>query len=455
MMKRYKHSLSHYKLATGGMGQLIPIANVEVLPGDTLQHATQALIRVSPLVAPVMHPVQVRVHHFFVPHRLVWDGWEDFITGVSEDEVPQSGTGGGRLGDYLGVPPSYTGQVSALPLRAYNLIYNDFYRDQDLQQEIDLGAGALRNCAWEKDYFTTARPWPQKGAAVSIPLGSTANIYSENKPDFGPGVTWSPGQSAQPQEQNADGDWKFDKVYADLGNATTVDVEQLREAFALQRYAEARARYGSRYTEYLAYLGVNSSDQRLQRPEFLGGGKATISFSEVLSTSSGGGTNVGDMAGHGIAAIRTRRYRRYFQEHGTVMSLMSVRPKSMYNNGIHRSWLRRTKEDFWQKELESLGQQEISNAEVYADHADPDDTFGYVDRYREYREHPSTVHAEMRDLLNYWHMGRIFDSEPVLNGDFVKCEPTDRIYADTNTDPLIFNVSNSIQARRLVRKRSM
>lgn len=494
-MKRSKHSLSHYKLATFNQGQLIPIGCYEVLPGDTIQQATSAFIRVSPLVAPVMHPVHIKVHQWFVPYRLVWDDWEPFITGgpdgLDASVFPTITVGGGvtegSLLDYLGIPTGFTGAFSALPVRAYALIWNEWYRDQDLQTAltIDTTSGAdtttnqvLQYVAWEKDYFTTARPWTQKGPEVTIPIAG-------NAPVTGIGRRVNPGGDAAISGtytvRESDG---TDKVYtstygssfsdggeprlfaeavgtrpnifADLSSASAVLINELRTALALQRYEEARARYGSRYTEYLAYLGIRSSDARLQRPEYLGGGKQTLQFSEVLQTApttDGDDTlGVGNLKGHGLGAIRSNRFRRFFEEHGVVLTFISVKPRTMYTQGLERMWNRRVKEDFWQKELQHIGQQEILNKEVYAAHASPDGVFGYQDRYDEYRRAESRVCGEFRSTLDFWHMARIFASAPALNGDFVKSNPTDRVYAVTSEDQLWAMVQHSIQARRMVSK---
>ena len=232
----------------------------------------------------------------------------------------------------------------------------------------------------------------------------------------------------------------------------SVDINQLREAFALQRFEEHRALYGSRYTEYLRYLGIRASDARLQRPEYLGGGRQTIQFSEVLQTAEGTDP-VGTMRGHGIAAMRTNRYRRFIEEHGYVMTLMSVMPISIYQNGLPRLWNRRVKEDFWQKELEHIGEQEILIKELYAKASNPDEVFGYQDRYDEYRSHQSFVSGEFRDLLNYWHFARDFANEPTLNSDFVYGIPTNRPFAEQTKNQLYCMVNHSIQARRLVSRR--
>lgn len=490
-MKRNKFSLSHYKLLSCNMGDLIPIAMFEVLPGDTVQHATSALLRCSPLLAPVMHPVDVRIHHWYVPNRLIWENWEDFITGgpdgmdASEHPyvtLPVEGYTIGTLPDYLGLPPdvgfSASPQVSALPFRAYAKIWNENYRDQDLQTElvIDYGDGSdtttnktLQQVCWEKDYFTSARPWPAKGPDITIPMSGTAPITGMGKVNNvlggaqanileadGTLHNYAAGFGVNPASANTQfavkqrtGGWP--DVFANLSAATGgASINDLREAFALQRYEEARARYGSRYVEYLRYLGVRSSDARLQRPEYLGGGRQTIQFSEVLqtapTTSGDDSEGVGNLKGHGITAMRSNRYRRFFEEHGIVMSLMSIRPKTIYADGIHRSWQRTTKEDYWQRELEHIGQQEISNMEVYA--AATPGVFGYQDRYDEYRRIESGIAGDFRTSLDYWHYARLFGSQPALNAAFVKADPTKRVNAVPSEDVLWVMAKHSIQARR-------
>lgn len=487
-MRRSKHSLSNYKLLTCDMGELVPIGLQEVLPGDTFQHSTSMLLRVSPLLAPVMHPVHARIHHWFVPHRLVWNDWENFITGgpdgMNASTFPTITIGGGTgaavgsLADYLGVPTGVNNiEVSALPFRAYSLIWNEWYRDQDLQTAltIDLTDGAdtttnttLQNVAWEKDYFTSSRPWTQKGPAVTVPLGDSAPIVRSTSSTNGVKVVKaSNGTAVTNSALTASGGDLFANsnselaqfnpngtLLADLSTATSATINELRLAFALQRYEEARARYGSRYTEYLRYLGVRSSDARLQRPEYLGGGKQTIQFSEVLqtgvTTDGDDQEGVGNLKGHGIGALRSNRYRRFFEEHGYVISVLSVKPKTIYAQGLPRTWNRRTKEDFFQKELQHIGQQEILNKELYAGAASPNAIFGYQDRYDEYRRTESTIAGEFRTDLNFWHYARIFGSEPALNADFIKSVPTKRTNAVTSEDCLWVMANHSIQARRLV-----
>ena len=532
MRKRAKFSLSHYVLKTCKMGYMLPVGLVEVLPGDSFRHATSVFMRLAPMLAPVMHPVTVRIHHWFVPTRLLWDDWEDFITGgpgndnVSEMptiKAPGEGFEVGSLADHLGLPPGIPDlEVSALPFRAYDLIYNEWYRDQDLEDplEISLESGPdtttsteLMRGDWERDYFTTARPWPQKGPQVTVPVnGSEASFNvvpsgigarytaefwqvntSTNQPDEGslisrdivltpsvatsgltraayfqgdvgcfspsdvtfptpePGYEWRP-RHTQLIPSSPTGLRVQSSGQGDLG---TLDINQLREAFALQRFAEHRAMYGSRYVEYLRYLGIKASDARLQRPEYLGGGKQVIQFSEVLQTAEGTDP-VGTLRGHGIAAMRSNRYRRFFEEHGYVLTVMIVRPKAVYMQGVNRHWLRRVREDYFQTELQHIGQQEVYTKELYGAAPAGDDgglkVFGYQNRYDDYRAAPSYVCGEFRDILDYWHMARSFTNEPVLNKDFITSTPTERIFAAQQNDQLYCMINHSLQARRLMSK---
>lgn len=499
MKKRNKFSLSHHRLLSCRMGYLVPIGLTEVLPGDTIQHATTGLIRCAPLVSPVMARCDVRIHHFFVPMRLLWKNWEDFITGGPDGQnaspfpvMNLSNLEEGSLGDYFGLPTGVANmQVSALPFRAYALIYNEFYRDEDLIDPLPVSLEdgldsttnrIMQTCAWEKDYFTSARPWTQKGPAVSIPSygGSVdvsvsfpaQNVVSTGAPTFSPGGALQayPGSGSSPgvvhvtpPGVNSTMSWANPNLQVPAGTARGklnldaaggISVDDLRLALSLQRMQEARARYGSRYVEYLRYLGVISSDARLQRPEYLGGGRTPLQFSEVLQTAEGVNP-VGEMRGHGIGALRSNRYRRFFEENGYVVSLLSVRPKTVYGQMLPKTWLRRTKEDFFQPELQLIGQQEIYNRELKADHSNPDGVFGYQDRYNEYRYHESSISGEFRSTLNYWHMARIFQGDIALNADFVNCNPTDRIFAAPGTteapnDTLYCFFHHSIQARRML-----
>ncbi|AXL14880.1 major capsid protein [Microviridae sp.] len=481
-MKRNIHSLSSDRLLTGDMGELLPIGVSETLPGDVFQHSTAALIRLSPQLAPVMHRVKVRIHHFFVPNRIIDPNWEDIITGGPDNEntnvptitIPADPLNTAPLLDRLGIPLDQGDvvgmEICAYPVWAFNTVYNEYYRDQDLVQPRALDDLTIPKIAWEKDYFTAARPWPQKGDAITIPI--TGRI-----PVKGIAKTGNVAPNIPTSGRDVDGDVTYDyaaqsngnpylmldvdpatdnpDIYADGSLAEQVPINEFRKAFALQRYAEARAQYGSRYTEYLRYLGVRSSDARINRPEFLGGGVQQIAFSEVLQTApddSGGETTyVGDLHGHGIAAMRSNKYRRFFEEHGHVISLLSVRPKAQYSTAIHRKWLRTDKESYFQKELEYIGQQEIPSRELYAEAgANGDAVLGYQNRYKEYTEEPSIVCGEFRNTQKHWHLSREFDSAPVLNEDLITCNPSKRIYAAQENHGLWIQIHHNLKARRMV-----
>jgi len=468
-MKRSKFSLSSTTLLSADMGELVPINLLETLPGDSIQVSTSALVRCAPMLSPPMHPVRVRIHHWFVPHRLVWTAFESFITGGADGNdasVFPTWSGGavtqGSLANYLGLPVATVPAVSALPFRAYSLIWNEFYRDQDLQTPLVVSTASgndtttnrnLQNCCWEKDYFTSARPWEQKGAQVTVALGGSAPVDFLELGNPGRILTRSgtAGNTAINILQSGGAAGTQINATANLAGATGITVNALRQSLAIQRFQEARAMYGSRYSEYLRAIGVRSSDARLNRPEYLGGGVQTIQFSEVVQSAADGANPVSTLRGHGITAMRSNRFRRFFEEHGYVITLMSVLPKTIYTNGLERTWNRRTKYDFWQKELENVGQQGIANKEIRANHATPDGVFGYQDRYDEYRRQWSRVCGEFsQSTLNYWHFARDFTSDPALNSTFVSAVPPERAFAAPSADVLYIQAHHSVQARRLL-----
>lgn len=494
-MKRSKHSLSHYRLCTCNMGQLIPITWYEGLPGDTIQHSISLLLRATPLTSPVMHPVRVRLHTFFVPNRIIWDEWEDFITGGKDGlatpthpHFSQPAILQGSAQDHMGVPiGEYSPELkfSALPFRAYNLIYNEYFRDQDLIDEVVIFKGSgedtqtprlIQQVSWEKDYFTTARPWTSKGEEIFIPIGDTAPLVPTETsvglgiPTFDNVSGGRTGQNMQFvanesetwwQTSGADGgmaEWNEPGLVADLTEATGISVNDLRNFLALQRYQEARARFGSRYSEYLKYLvpGIGNLDSRLQEPEYVSGGSSTISFSEILQTAQDDigseQSPVGTMRGHGISAMRTRRSRKFVQEHGIFMTLLSVVPKAIYSQQLDRKWSRELKEHYFQKELQFIGEQPIYNKEVYAQHSEREEVFGYNQRYDEYRYIPSRISGEFHDEQDNWHYARVHDGDVGLNQTFIECVPNKRPHADTEGDSLYVMANNSIQARRIISK---
>lgn len=492
-MKRNKFGLSYYRLLSGKQGQLLPVGITPILPGDTFRKSVACLARVAPLVHPVMHPCHMSFRTFFVPTRILWDNFADhFITGGTNGEgdgsvapyitIPGGGFAVGSLADYLGVPTSQGAgvQISALPFRAYAAIYNEYFRDKQLQSPLALSKAdgsdtttnlILQNCDWEKDYFTTSRPEPQLGPDVTIALtgnapvkgigfqsvvNSTTNVTGL-KETAGTGTTSFPFGATTYQSGmyvRSDGSGTDDRplIYADMSALTGISINDLRDAFAQQTFQEHRSRFGDTYIEYLRYLGLQSSDARLQLPEYLGGYKTTIQFSEVLSQNGASGGNLGALGGHGIAAAKTGTIQRYFEEHGYLITVCYVRPKTIYMNGLPRHWSKTEKEQYWQREYEHTGQQTVENKEVYLGHTTPAGEFGYQDVYDEYRRNESGVSGEFRTTMKDWHFARDISSDgaATLDANFVKAVPRTDPYAATTADNMYLMVSHREKARRLV-----
>lgn len=490
-MRRNKFNLSNSKTFTGDMGQLIPVQWYDVNPGDTVRGSTAALVRCQQLLSPVMHPCVVRIHHFYVPYRILWDDWEDFITaGATGEEAPEFpyidfssdlSAYESSLFDYMGIPPAdYSGitlHLSALPFRAYSKIWNEYYKDKDISNTLTEvttdGHDAtteylnVQPICWEKDEFTTSRPWEERGDEVLVPLLGTPPVTGIGKfaqtfattnaavyeTDGSGTVNYANAALTDPAsdgrkvyiEQDPD-NIGYPNIRSELALGGGFSIKDLRLASALQKYKERTAMFGAEYSEYLRYLGVNRNlDARLQKPEYIGGGRQTIQFSEVLATD---GANTGDMYGHGISAMRTNNFTRFIPEHGLIMTLISVRPKTVYANGIHKSWLKKTRAEYFQPELQLIGQQEVLNIEVYSEHSTPNGVFGYRPQYDEYRAQPSGIAGEFRTTLDHWHLCRMFGSDPALNPTFVHCSPDKRIFASEATAGLLITAQNRTIARR-------
>lgn len=477
--KRNKFDLSHEKKLTGNMGNLIPIMLQEIVPGDKFRVNTEVLIRFAPLLAPMMHRVNVFTHFFFVPNRLIWSEWETFITGgrlgtdapvhpyVAFPHMTNFPGGIGSLADYFGLQ-AYTGvaptnpkNVSALPFRAYQLIWDEYYRDQNLTASIaiDKSSGqvtnatelqklsTLRQRAWEKDYLTSALPWAQRGGDVNIP--TTVNYRN-------PSIVRSQAGTAQTGNQllgttsgtSTAGELVVDKTtnttgttkgYLDNIASIGATINDLRRSMRLQEWLEKNARGGARYIEQiLSHFGVISSDARLQRPEYLGGSRTPVVVSEVVSTfqENGGTIPQGNLAGHGISVGSSNGFARSFEEHGFVIGLMSVLPKTAYQQGIPRLWSRTDKLDYYWPEFANIGEQAIKSNEVLVDYesAQTNTDWGYQSRYAEYKYQPSTVHGYFKSTLAYWGMQRIFTGPvaPGLNESFITSDPTHRVFAVTD-----------------------
>ena len=497
--------LSHERKMSMNMGDLVPCFVQEVIPGDKFKVNMEHLIRFQPLLAPIMHRVNVYTHFFFVPNRIIWNEFEKFITGGEDgqqepvfprlygdigNDYDTTPFKTGSLADYLGIPctnyntgdnPVNNFSVSALPFRAYQLIYNEYYRDQNLTPPIEFSKGSgyinpesadwvnllnLRKRAWEKDYFTSALPWAQRGTELTIPtVSGYANVISnETYPKFAPGPLSAASPIQQPNGILTNGlgeSLKFSNsgLKTDLTNAPRTSINELRQAFQIQKWLEKSARGGARYIEQiLSHFGIKSSDARLQRPEYLGGGKTPVIISEVLQTSATeSGSAQGNMAGHGISVGNTNSFVKSFEEHGIVLGIMSILPRTSYQNGLPRIFRKYDKFDYYWPDFAHLGEQAVYNRELFLkyDTLEGDDTvFGYQPRYSEYRYCPDTVHGDFKGNLDYWHMGRKFTAEPALNTSFVTSDPTSRIFAvtDPSSHKLLVQTYCNFQAIRPVSK---
>lgn len=650
-MKRSKFNLTHDKITSMRMGLLTPFLCQEVIPGDSFKMQTTALVRALPMLAPIMTPIQVKWHFWYCPYRILDNFmgrqgiWENFIVNMesSDQSLPSVSNLASVKGDFTDHIGVFSGnsaayRLLAYPYAAYGLIWNEFYRDEDLQDEVSVTFDGklttniswkttqqgvtgdvipLLPVSWQKDRFTTARPWTQKGDQVFAPiyevqsgvdleteytgyrfelaaivlsnntevttnlvtgyyidgasLNGILNWFNSNLSNatisstlggaalttfsglnigdyiyYVPSATYTAtGYSGATSANNsctltsgtftikgiklkvsqkqigykfASGvsptggkltsalgvaQMPYYKAYSHssggtirsckmvevtssnasplLGTAPTAKtivgafysegvsgsysaqgslaIRDLRLASALQKFNENRSKWGSRYNEYLQFLGVRPSDGRLQLPEYLGGGKQYLNISEVLQTApSDTSGSVGTMTGHGVTAQKTSKVKRFFEEHGVVLGLMYIQPKLIYASGCPRFLMKRTPLDFFQRDLAGIGAQEVYTQELYGGFtwSDVDQTvFGYQDRYDEYRSGRSFISGDMHDTLDFWHMARKFDNFPALNANFLKSDnATMRVFADLQSDPFIALIRNNIVAKRPIPKRA-
>lgn len=488
-MKRNKFNLSHEVKLSCDMAELVPVYLDEIVPGDKFSVRSEALVRLAPLISPIMHRVSVYIHYFFVPNRIIWDNWKDFITGGEDgtyqntipkltiNESVKSFFAKGKLSDYLGIPAvdqasTVLGdhQINSLPFRAYQEIYQEYYRDQNLQEKANWSKGdnsdsylaaltKMRTRAWEKDYFTSSLPWAQKGDPITAPIemGFREPALFKTTPggnltDAGNISSLSDGRASH----DVDGMVSIDNIDP---QSTGIDVNELRTATKLQQWLEKNARAGSRYVEsILAHFQERVPDYTADRPIYLGGGRQPVTISEVLQTAETGTTAQGNMAGHGISAGAKANFTSKFTEHGYVMGIMSVLPRTAYSQGTERKWTKSDKFDLYWPEFAQLGEQPVQNKELYLDYTDDtglnDETFGYQARYAEYRQAQSRIAGDFRDNLAHWHLGRFFDSTPYLNSTFIQADPREDIFAVTNSevDKLWVQVYNNVQALRRMPK---
>jgi hypothetical protein len=450
-------------------GYLVPVYVDEMLPGDTFRLNMTAFARLATPIYPVMDNMHLDSFFFFVPNRLIWSNWQKFMGQqtnpgdsvsyvVPQQVSPAGGYAIGSLQDYMGLPTvgqvSNTGTVShcAFWPRAYNLIWNEWFRDENLQNSVTVDTGdgpdnvanyTLLRRGKRKDYFTSALPWPQKGTSVSLPLGTTAPVVTNNTTiQFK-----AAGGADQNSFINANGNISVTNgaaniaaqfgtntgLYADLSTATAATINQLRQSFQIQKLLERDARGGTRYTEIIrAHFGVISPDARLQRPEYIGGGSTNININPIAQTSgtnaSGTTTPMGTLAAMGTALAHNHGFTYSATEHGVILGLVAVRADLTYQQGLARMWSRSTRYDFYFPAFATLGEQAILNKEIYVrGDANDNSVFGYQERWAEYRYNPSRISSLFRSTaagtIDGWHLAQRFTSLPTLNSTFIQDNP--------------------------------
>lgn len=485
---RSSFNRSHGFKTTFDAGLLVPVLVDEALPGDTFNVRMSAFARLATPIVPFMDNLFLDTFFFAVPIRLIWDNWQRFNgeqrdPGDSTDFLtpqiappPATGWTSGSLGDYFGLPIGTIGySVNSFAFRAYNLIWNEWFRDQNLQDSVvvDRDDGpddpadynVLRR-GKRHDYFTSCLPWPQKGDSVLVPLGDTAPVVSTGvTPDFADATTvrqlWTAaganelyyGASTGPAAPNsnaikfAEGPGYSTGLETDLSEATAATINQLRQAFQIQKLYERDARGGTRYTEIIrAHFGVVSPDARLQRPEYLGGGSSVIHIHPIAQTSQTDSTPQGNLAAMGTVSASGHGFSKSFTEHCIILGLVSVRADLNYQQGLDRMWSRRTRWDFYWPALSHIGEQAVLNKEIYlVGNSTDDEVFGYQERYAEYRYKQSRITGKFRSntpggSLDIWHLAQNFTSRPLLNATFIEENPpVDRVIATPNEPHFLFD----------------
>jgi len=480
---------THGVKTTFDAGNLVPILVDEVLPGDTVSLNMTGFARLATPINPVMDNMFMDTQFFAVPMRLVWDNWKKFNgeqidPGDSIDytipvmESPEGGYANESLSDYFGIPTQVASlEHSSLFHRAYNLIWNEWYRDQNLQDSIvvdkddgpdDPADYVLKKRGKRHDYFTSCLPWPQKGTEVDLPLGTSAPVSGDYAFDSSTNADnliniTDPNGNVRGLHTNANFLFGRDAtsgdgiaMYADLSDATAATINQLREAFQVQKLMERDARGGTRYIEIIkSHFGVSSPDQRVQRPEYLGGGSTPINIMPIAQTSSTDATTPqGNLSAFGTASLNGHGFTKSFTEHCIIIGIVSARADLTYQQGLNRMFSRSTRYDFYWPALSQIGEQAVLNKEIYADAtADDEEVFGYQERYAEYRYKPSSITGKFRSndaqSLDPWHLSIDFGSLPALNASFIEENPpVDRVIAVPSEPHFIFDGYMSMRSVR-------
>lgn len=492
-IQRSSFNRSHGYKTTLDSGYLVPFFVDEVLPGDTFNLKATLFGRLATPVVPFMDNMYLETFFFFVPNRLVWDNWQKFNgeqknPGDSTDFLIPTLEAGkhevGSIADYFGIPTGVSlDKINALPFRAYNLIYNEWFRDENLQDSLEVPTGDgpdpinkynLVRRGKRHDYFTSCLPWPQKGPGVELPLGSTANLNGTlsvpggsytlnvntngNSLSHNPSWSWQSGSSVNPTITVPTNriDMSKSGVTVDLSSATAITINSLRQAFQLQKLYEHDARGGTRYTEILrAHFGVISPDARLQRPEYLGGSSTRINVNPVQQTSATDTTSPqGNLAAYGVLGDKVNGFMKSFVEHGYIIGLVNVRADLTYQQGLNRMWSRQTRFDYYWPALAHLGEQAVLNKEIYAQGTSKDDeVFGYQERWAEYRYFPSQITGKFRSTyaqsLDVWHLAQEFAELPKLNSEFiVDNPPVARVLAVQNEPQILLDCYFSLSCVR-------
>jgi hypothetical protein len=473
-IQRSTFNRSHGLKTTFDAGYLVPIFVDEVVPGDSFNLKAHGFGRLATPIYPVMDNLYVETFFFFVPNRLVWDNWEK-LNGAQDNPgdstsylVPQLTLGSGvsipgdSLYDYMGLPTGVNGiAFNNLHGRAYNLCYNEWFRDENLQDSVTVDKGdgpdnisdyTLLKRGKRHDYFTSCLPWPQKGDAVQLPLGTEAPVAYDTSGNLsalraGAGTYQRLQTDGTYLQHSSASGTEASRLFADLTEATAATINDLREAFQIQRLYERDARGGTRYTEILqSHFGVTSPDARLQRPEYLGGGKTPVSMQPIPQTSSTDTTSPqGNLSAMGTVGVQGHGFSKSFVEHGVIIGMACVFADLTYQQGMNRMWSRRDRWDFYWPALAHLGEQAVLNEEIYTQGTSADqDVFGYQERYAEYRYKPSQITGKMRSnatgSLDVWHLSQDFSSVPVLNASFIEENPPiDRVVALPTEPDLLFD----------------